>query len=195
MPASTGIAPASRSAPKIVYAFESRTWPNSGVSVGGISSSPVESTTTRGRGWTSGVREPRVREQAQLGRTEPLAALGRARCPRRRPRRAAERAAPRSRPRTGARLRPCVSAFSIGTMVSAPAGIGAPVAIRTASPPPTVARAGGRSGRGPRSSARRVAPAWRRRRRRHARRTRPSPRTGTRAGSRSATTSWPTTHP
>ena len=34
---------------------------------------------------------------------------------------------------------PAASAYSIGTMQSAPAGTGAPVAIRTASPPPTVA--------------------------------------------------------
>ena len=34
---------------------------------------------------------------------------------------------------------PVACAFSTGTMASAPAGIGAPVAIWTASPPPTVA--------------------------------------------------------
>ena len=36
-------------------------------------------------------------------------------------------------------ISPPGSAFSIGTTVSAPAGIGAPVAMRTASPPPTTA--------------------------------------------------------
>ena len=71
-------------------------------------------------------------------------------------------------------------AFSIGTTVSAPAGIGAPVAIANASPPPTVP-----SGRSPISARPTIRSstgddrASRRRPPRTGRRTRPSPRTRT----------------
>ena len=138
MPASTGIAPASRSAPKIVYALESRTWPNSGVSVGGINSSPVESTIDARTRMHERRGDAGVREQPELGRRRGACPPGRGHRPRatssptgrtwRPGRRGLEEAAPARR--TPRRSRP---ARRVG-----PAGIGAPVAICTASPSPTV---------------------------------------------------------
>ena len=125
----------------MVYAFESRTWPKSG----GLATARRARPRSRARrradaGARAGAAKPGVREQPELGRPQALAGREEAGRPR-------ATSSPRGRmclpgataprrcgppPRRPRRSR---SARSL----SAPAGIGAPVAIRTASPRPTVA--------------------------------------------------------
>ncbi len=140
MPASTGIAPASRSAPKIVYALESRTWPNSGVSVGGISSSPVrQHDHARPRMHERRAGSPAFASSPSSGAPEALAALdehgalgdvladGAHVRPAARPRTARTTLA--VRPRRSRSARSC----------RRPRGSARRSRSRTASPPPTVA--------------------------------------------------------
>ena len=116
----------------------SRTCPNAGVSVGGTSSSPVESTTTRGRGWTSGVGCPALASSPSSGapRRFPLVISTSPSCTSSPRGRTCVPGAGPSSNRTSSS--PSTSAFSIGTITSAPAGTGAPVAMCIVSPAPTV---------------------------------------------------------
>ena len=160
-PAASSAPAASTSARSITW-LESTIWPCSRCDPGGTSSSPVDTTVTRGRRCTT--------------TSATLAAAARARCPG--PSRVpaasttspARTSSPRcrtERPTSGARCRatsaapPSVS--STGTTASAPSGMGAPVMIRSTWPGRSTCRrvspAAMSSATGSTTGAARVAPA------------------------------------
>ena len=131
--------PAARAWATSSQALESRIWPGPSGSPGSTSSSPVETTATRGRGSTGTAWRPTEASMptAAGSTTRPRSSTtvpARTSSP-------ASRTKPRSA--TGARsstIPPSTSACSTGTTASAPGGRGPPVMIRTAVPEATVGR-------------------------------------------------------
>ena len=178
MPRSTGSAPASATSASSIGRFESRICPGASSTGPSRSSSPVEITPTRARGYAGTSVEAERAEHAEVRRTEHGARRRTPRRPRRGRRRRRARGQPRldrQRDRAHRRHRRAAVRSTI-TIASAPSGIGAPVMIRIASPgADRDRRARGRpGGRPPRAGATGVGVGRARRCRRPAPRTRPS---------------------